>query len=225
MTTVLIVNASARTSRSLTRQLSQAFEHGWRHRFPLGRVIHRDVGREPPGFISESWVEAAFTPDGSRTFGQRHMLSESDRLIGEVQQADVIVIATPMYNYGMPASLKAWLDNVIRIDRTFDFDLRRGDYPLRPTMTGKTLVMLTSSGEFGFEAGGERERSSHLVPHLRTVSRYLGVVDDYHVGIEYQEFGDERHEHSKATAFSEISVLVDSVEQNLSQHLGVGSWG
>lgn len=101
-----------------------------------------------------------------------------------------------MYNYGMPAQLKAWFDQIIRINKTFDFDLARGDRPLAPIFSGKSLLIITSSGEFGFEKGGINEASSHLVPHLRTLSKYLGATDIYEITSEYQEFADQRHERS-----------------------------
>jgi FMN-dependent NADH-azoreductase len=136
-------------------------------------------------------------------------------LIGELEAADVIVIGTPMYNYGMPARLKAWLDQVIRVDRTFSFDLARGDWPLEPLLAGKALILLTSSGEFGFSGDGVRADMNHLDTHLRVASRYLGVGRTFHVGIEYQEFGDDRHERSVADAFTAVPRLLGEVSDFL----------
>ncbi|MEQ8233811.1 MAG: NAD(P)H-dependent oxidoreductase, partial [Gammaproteobacteria bacterium] len=126
----------------------------------------------------------------------------------EVEAADVIVIGAPMYNYGMPAALKAWFDQIVRIDRTFTFDLARGDQPLEPMLSGKQVVVLASWGEFGFEPGGQNAAHNHLVPHIRTCSRYLGAESFDFLAIEYQEFGDERHEASKREAFNEIPALL-----------------
>jgi len=107
----------------------------------------------------------------------------------------------------MPAQLKAWFDQIIRNNKTFDFDLARGDQPLAPIFSGKTLVIITSSGEFGFEKGGINEHANHLAPHIRTLSKYLGVEEIYEVACEYQEFGDERHEKSLRDAESTIENL------------------
>ena len=211
MNTILLVNASVRVNRSLSRDLSKRFEQAWLRRFPEDSFVNRDVGAEPPPPISEAWIDAAFTELESRSDTQHRELAVSEQLIGEVEAADVIVIATPMYNYGMPAGLKAWVDQIVRVNRTFDFDLARGDYPLRPLLRDKVLVMLTSTGEFGFEQEGPRAALNHLTPHLRTVARYLGVTAEFHVGIEYQEFGDERHAESKATAHARVSELIEEV--------------
>ena len=211
--TILRLDASARISRSLSRGLADEFVRGWRRRRSDDRILLRDVGIAPPPPISEPWIDAAFTPEAQRTEQQRALLSLSDELIGELRQADLLLIATPMYNYGMPAALKAWVDQVIRVHETFTFDLARGDWPLEPVLKGKTLVLLTSSGEFGFARGGERAELDQLTPHLRTCSRYLGVAETHRVAIEYQEFGDERHRRSVAEAQAEVGRLVDHLSR------------
>ena len=169
--------------------------------------IYRDVGVNPPPFITQEWVGAVFTPEHNRTKPQRDILSVSDQLIQEVTDADIILISSPMYNYGMPAQLKAWFDQIIRINKTFDFDLTRGDFPLKPTLSGKTLILVTSSGEFGFEPNGIRAEANHLTPHLKTLSKYLGVDNIYEIHSEYQEFADDRHVQSLADAYSRAATL------------------
>lgn len=209
MTTILRIDASPRRARSLTRRLADRFVDTWLSQCPGDRVVARDVGVEPPPAVSEAWIAAVFTPEAERDAAQRALLALSDRLIDELAAADVIVMAVPMHNYGMPAALKAWIDQVVRINRTFTFDLGRGDWPLEPVMGGKTLVLLTASGEFGFAPGGVREGSNHLDPHIRTVAHYLGVSETHHLAIEYQEFRDARHEASIDAAHAAVPVLVE----------------
>lgn len=207
MSQILHIDASARRGRSITRELTRAFLAEWQHRQPESVVTRRDVGTEPPPAISEGWIGAAFAGE-SRTEAQRELLALSDRLIDEVTAADLIVIGAPMYNYGMPAALKAWFDQVIRVDRTFTFDLARGDHPLEPVLTGKQVVVMASWGEFGFGPGEVNAEHGHLIPHIRSCSRYLGAAAVEHLAVEYQEFGDERHEASKRAAFEAIPSLV-----------------
>ena len=171
------------------------------------RIVFAHVGVNPPPFITQDWIGAVFTPDDKKTAEQQQLLALSDTLIAEIAAADIIVISSPMYNYGMPAQLKAWFDQVIRINQTFDFDLSRGDFPLQPLLGGKTLVVITSTGEFGFEQGGIREHMSHLVPHLRTLSKYLGVSTIHEIASEYQEFADVRHQLSLDNAYSQAAAL------------------
>jgi len=207
MTKLLRIDASARVSRSLTRALADRFVEIWLQRFPQDDIVSRDVGRNPPAFITEDWIAAAFAKE--RLPEQDALLELSDELIAEVANADVMIMATPMYNYGMPAALKAWFDQVVRIDKTFTFDLSRGDAPLEPVFAGKTLVLLTSWGEFGFAPGERNAGRDSLTPHVSTASRYLGVEAFHHVGIEYQEFSDERFEFSKKDAFAALEPLVE----------------
>ncbi len=209
MNKILRIDASARTSRSLTRTLADRFTDSWLTRRPGDEVILRDVGRNPPAIISEDWIAAAFAKE--RTQEQEQLLAASEELIAEVAEAQIIVLAAPMYNYGMPAALKAWFDQVVRVDKTFTFDLARGDAPLEPVFSGKTLILLTSWGEFGFGPGGPNEGRDCLTPHVRTAARYLGVETFHHIGIEFQEFGDERFEASRESAFTAIEPLVEKL--------------
>ena len=215
MTTLLHIDASARGSRSLSRRLSEHFISVWLARRPSDTMIVRDVGRNPPPITTELWIGSVFTAEDERTDEQRNAIIASDELIAELDKSDIIVMGTPMYNYGMPAALKAWFDNVIRIGKTFTFDLARGDYPLEPIMMGKTLVILSARGEFGFEPGGMREDMNHLETHIRTCARYLDVEKTHLTAIDYQEFGDERHERSTKDAYAAVPQLVELLQSNL----------
>ena len=216
MTTLLHLDASARVTRSLSRKLTHTFMENWLASRPNDTVIKRDVGLNPPSVISEAWIAAAFKPIDQRTPEQEAILQESDELLAELEPADIVVMGTPMYNYGMPAALKAWIDQVIRIGRTFSFDLARGEQPIEPILTGKILVILTSSGEGGFDIGGVHATQNHLDPAIITASRLLGVSEHHIIRIEYQEFGDDRHQRSIQAAHAAIPELV----QQLSQKLG-----
>jgi len=215
MATLLQIDASARVTRSLSRGLTSAFTEHWLEKRPNDTIIKRDVGLNPPPAISEAWIAAAFTTLEKRTLEQQDALKISDELLQELEPADLLIIGTPMYNYGMPAALKAWIDQVIRIGRTFSFDLNRGEQPIEPILTGKRLVILSSSGEGGFEVGGAHETMNHLEPHIVTASWLLGVSEHHVIRIEYQEFGDERHQESIKAAHEAIPKLVEQLTQQL----------
>ena len=215
MNTILKIDASARVTRSLSRGLTTAFTEQWLQYRPNDTIIIRDVGLNPPPIISEAWIAAAFTASEKRMPEQLEVLKISDQLIDELESADIMVIGTPMYNYGMPASLKAWIDQVIRVGRTFSFDLARGEQPIEPMLTGKTLVILAASGEGGFELGGVNAAINHLDPHIVVASRLFGVSKHYVIRIEYQEFRDDRHQQSIKSAYGEIADLVQKISQNM----------
>ena len=201
---------------SISKKLAKKFISQFKERTSIDEYIYRDVGVNPPQFISQDWIGAVFTPESNRSSQQKMLLAQSDEFIAEVEKANLIVISSPMYNYGMPAQLKAWFDQIIRINKTFDFDLARGDKPLAPLLSGKTLLIVTSSGEFGFEKGGINELSNHLIPHLRTLSKYLGVTEIYEISSEYQEFADDRHAKSLQMAERKASEIASLLAEKLS---------
>ena len=204
---VLRVDSSVRQTGSLSRQVGDAFMESLRQTHPTLELTERDVGVNPPPIITSDWVAAAFTPEDDRSAEQTQLLASSDEAIAELRQAQIILITAPMYNYGMPAGLKAWVDSVVRKDQTFTFDLARGDFPLEPVLSGKTLVLATAWGEFGFEPGGVRDGQGHLVGHVKAVSGYLGADRFEHVGVEYQEFADARHQASMEAALKRAHAL------------------
>lgn len=215
--TLLRIDSSCRGERSLTRMLSSSFIAEWKRQQPETEIIERDVGRKPPPFVSEQWIAAAFTDPEKRTESMQGLLSYSDECIRELRRASVYVFAVPMYNYGMPAAMKAWIDQIIRVNETFTFDLSRGDYPLKPILQAKRMIVLSSRGEFGFEPGGMRESMNHLDPHLKTLERYLGVVRKWTASIEYQEFGDERHNRSKQEVLDSIPRIVAELIREIAE--------
>ena len=223
MTVILHIDSSVRAISnanpehdSISKKLANTLILELKEQGKIDEYIYRDVGIEPPQYITQDWIGAVFCPESRRTPQQKQILALSDEMIAEVVKADLIVISSPMYNYGMPAQLKAWFDQIIRINKTFDFDLSRGDKPLSPLLSGKTLVIVTSSGEFGFEKGGINEDSNHLVPHLRTLSKYLGVKNIHEIVSEYQEFADHRQAQSLQMAKSKAIAIASVLANNLS---------
>lgn len=203
MTTLLRIDASAQLEdRSLTRALTTLFTTEFMQASPEAKLITRDVGQHPIPAIDHHFIHAAFTPLEAREDWMAERLALSDRLIDEVAAADIIVLGAPMYNYGMPAALKGWIDHIARIGRTFSFDLSRGDFPIEPILKGKELVVLSSRGEFGFEKGGLREHLNTLDPAIAACAHYFGVAaaDIHTVAIEYQEFKDIHHNQSVIAA-------------------------
>lgn len=210
--TLLHIDASAQIEeRSHTRKLTNAFIDRWTSLRAQDRIIRRDVGRSPIPAIDQDWIAAAFTKPQDRSPAMIERLALSDELVDEVIASDVIVMGVPMYNYGVPAALKGWIDQIARIGRTFSFDLARGDVPIEPILTGKTLVVLSARGEFGFAPGGMRAHMNALDPALAACAHYFGVArDDIHtITIEYQEFKDERYLRSVAEAELAVPALVD----------------
>ena len=142
MSTLLHIDSSARREASVSRRLTQRFADEWRSRHPDGRVIVRDLAQAAPPHVSESLIGAYFTPEEQRDAAQRATLAESDALVDELLAADTIVIGAPMYNFALPSSLKAWIDHVVRVGRTFAY----GANGPSGLVHGKRVVVILSRG-------------------------------------------------------------------------------
>jgi FMN-dependent NADH-azoreductase len=216
MTTLLHIDASARPGRSdrqphgsHTRRLSARFVERWRAARPHDTVIYRDVGKDPPPPVSGEWIHAAFTPPERREPWMHQALALSDTLVDELLDADVIVAGVPMYNFGMPAAFKAWIDQIVRVGRTFGFDRSRQDAPYWPLLTDRPrrLVILSSRGDYGY---ADRLRAmNHVEDAIRTAFGYIGITDVHGVAAEYDEFGGQALARSLAGAEAEVDALAD----------------
>lgn len=218
MIRLLHIDSSARPGRSdehahgsHTRRLSARFIRQWLSLRPQDPVARRDLALHPPAPVTGHWVRAAFTPAAQRTPEMQAALAESDALVDELIGADLVVIGVPMYNFGMPSTLKAWIDNIVRVGRTFGFDRRRAGEPYWPLLAnqGKRLVLLSSRGDYGYEPGQRLGASNHVEAAVITPLRYVGIDTVDRVAIEYDEFADERLRDSIAAAEAEVDALAE----------------
>jgi FMN-dependent NADH-azoreductase len=194
---------------SHTRRLSRRFADRWSASRPDDAVIYRDVGAAPPQPVTEAWIAAAFCPPERRDEAQRAVLAESDRLTTELMAADLLVIGAPMYNFGLPAQLKAWIDNVVRVGVTFGFDRARAGEPYWPLLApGKRMVILTARGDFGYDPGGRLAAMNLVESGLKVPLAYIGLTDSDSVAVEYDEFADARLSASIARAEEAVDRLV-----------------
>jgi len=220
MSTLLHIDASARAGRSgvdshgsHTRRLSARFVERWRAACPKDRIDYLDVGARPPSPVTGAWIHAAFTPPSAREPWMGEALAESDRLVDQLIAADLIVVGLPMYNFGVPAQFKAYIDNIVRVGRTFGFDRARGEVPYWPMLAdaGKRLVLLGSRGDFGYGAGERIAHLNHTEASVRSVFGYIGITEVHELAVEYDEFGDERLAQSLVEAERGVDRLVDEL--------------
>ena len=220
MTRLLHLDASARPGRrgieprgAYTRAMSDRFVRRWRAARPGDPVRYRDLGAAPPPLVDHAWIRAEFTPQAQRDATMRERLAPSDALVDELVASDLLVIGAPLYNFGMPAPLKAWVDSVVRIGRTVAFDPARGEDPYIPLLADRPrrVVLLSSRGGHGMDPGGPLAHMNHLDPHLRTALGFIGISEVHSIAVEYEEFGDERLDASVAAAMARIDALVDTL--------------
>jgi FMN-dependent NADH-azoreductase len=170
-TTLLHLDASPRGSRSRSRQLGQKFLAAWRAAHPGAPVRVRDISREPPPFITEAWVEGAFTAADQRSAAAREAMAISDGYVDDVLAADEIVITTPIYNFSLPAVLKAWIDQIIRSGRTFSV----GPDGLAGLAGGKRVIVIVASGA-DLRPESPMGASNFVEPYLRAVFGFIGIT-------------------------------------------------
>ena len=108
MNSLLVINASGRVTRSITRHLTARFAAGWTSRLSGAEVLARDIGVDPPPVVDEKWICAEFAAPTERTAEMQQSLALSEVLIDELFKAEVVVLGAPMYNFGMPGQLKAY---------------------------------------------------------------------------------------------------------------------
>lgn len=217
MTTIVRIDSSARTGfsgrdayGSHTRRLTQHFIDQWLAQAPRTQVLTRDVALTPPAPVNGKWVHAAFTKPELREPWMAETLAESDMLIDELESADIVLIGAPMYNFGIPAPLKAWIDNIVRVGRTFGFDRGRDGAPYWPMLApGKQLVILGARGDGGYGPGGALAANNFVEDSLRVPLAYIGITETWSIAAEWDEFADDRFAASLRLAEAEIDALVD----------------
>ncbi|NJO20956.1 MAG: FMN-dependent NADH-azoreductase [Spirulinaceae cyanobacterium RM2_2_10] len=209
MKPLLIINASGRITRSITRHLTTRFADGWRSRQPGAEILIRDVGVNPPPPVDEAWIAAAFAPAHSRNSIMQQSLATSEALIDELVQSQAIVIGVPMYNFGMPAQLKAYFDQIIRVGRTFSFDPDSPE-PYRPLLEPKPVVVIISAGDGSLHPGGSLAHHNFVEPHLHTLFWFLGFSQVHVVRVGYVEYQDDRFAQSITTAEATVEDILDS---------------
>ena len=229
---LLHIDASARAGRSgtdphgsHTRRLSARFVERWRQARPGDRIDHLDVGQHPPAPVDGRWIHAAFTPPAAREPWMSGALAESDRLVDQLIAADLVVIGLPMYNFSVPAQFKAWIDNIVRVGRTFGFDRARGAVPYWPLLAdaGTRVVLLGARGDHGYgygdgEGGGGRvAHLNHTESSVRAALGYIGITEVFEAAVESDEFGGEQLAQSLRRTESRVDDLADFLLRSITR--------
>ncbi len=172
MSTLLHLDSSPMGDYSVSRHLTKTFVEHWTKANPEGTVITRDVTTPVVPPVTAAWVGAAYTPEDKRSAEQKALLTLSDELVGDLKTADEYVIGVPMWNFGVPSMLKAWIDQIARVNVTFSYATGA---PVG-LLTGKKATVLIAAGG-NYDAGTATEGLNFVEPYLKTVLGFLGVSD------------------------------------------------
>lgn len=169
MTSLLVVETSPRGDHSISRNMTRLFVAEWRAAHPGGDVVVRDLMETDLQFVNAPWLQAYFTPAEQHSPEMKEALRLSDELVAEILAADQIAIATPVYNYNVPAALKAWVDHIVRKGMTLGFDGKG-------LVTGKRATVLLASGGVYTEGSPIRDRDI-ATQYLRLILNVIGITD------------------------------------------------
>ena len=172
MPTLLHIDSSPLYGRSVSRQLTGAFVTQWKASHPNGTIVDRDLTATVIPPVTAEWVGAVYTPEEARTPQQKELLSLSDSLVTELEQADEYVFGVPMHNFGVPSALKLWIDQIARVGKTFTY----ADGTPKGLITGKKATFIIATGGI-YDAQTQMASFNFVEPYLRSVFGFLGVTD------------------------------------------------
>ncbi len=201
---MLEIQSSVREAGSISRSLSAEFIQAWQTVHPETQYQKRDVGINPPNHPTEFWTKANYTLPEVRSPEMIFALTASENLIEELLWADCLLLGVPMYNFTVPSTLKAYLDNIVRINRTFTFDPTT--YTFQGLAKGKKALIITpSAGNFveGTPLGG----MNFCDTYLRSVLGFIGIEDVTVVPVPDQFMSDEIRQREISTARAKLMNL------------------
>jgi FMN-dependent NADH-azoreductase len=172
MPTLLRIDSSPLYGHSVSRQLTAAFLDKWKSAHPDGIVIDRDLNATQISPITAEWVGAVYTPDESRTPQQKKLLKPSDSFVAELYQADEYLFGVPMHNFGVPSVLKLWIDQIVRVGKTFSY----ADGTGKGLLAGKKATFIIATGGI-YDQQTQLASFNFVEPYLRSLFGFLGVTD------------------------------------------------
>ena len=196
---ILQINSSARTEGSHSTRLAQDIVARLRLANPGATLTVRDLAATPHPQLDQQALNALFTPEEQRTAGQAARVALDDVLIAELQAADVVVLGVPMYNFGVSAQLKNWIDAVSRAKVTFRYTATGPEGLLKGK---KVFVALTRGGIY------RNTPNDSQVPYLKTVLGFLGMSDLQFVYAEGLAMGAEAERAALASANDQIAEVL-----------------
>ena len=202
MSHILHLDASARAERSISRTLAYEFLTAWKDKHPNDIVTYRDLGHQAIPHVTEAWIAAAYSSPADYTPELQAAVRLSDELIDELLAADRYIVGLPMYNFSVPSVFKAYIDQVVRVGRTFAVDSSGYTGLVKDR---KMLVITAQSGSY--RPGTPMEAYNFHEPYLRAIFGLIGVTDISFIYADGLTMGDEAREKSVAAARVEVQSM------------------
>lgn len=173
MATVLRIDSSARLEGSHSRDLADYFQQVWLEKHPSDSFITRDVTQPAIPHVDGLAIAGFQTPPDLQTPEMKQAVALSDELIAELKQAEMLVVSAPMYNFSVPSTMKAWVDQIVRAGHTFAVE----GNSFRGLLTTKQAFILSASGAGGYEPGGAFAALNFVEPYFERLFGFLGVQE------------------------------------------------
>ena len=170
--TLLHIDSSPRGEASLSRRLSGEYVAQWERANPNGTILRRDLTTSKLPVLTAEWIGASFTPEASRAPAQRELLRISDTLIAELNAANEYVIGLPMHNFTIAAALRLWIDQIVRVGKTFAYV---DGLPSGLLRNKRTTFFITTGGVY--TPGTSMAACDFAEPYLRTIFGFLGISE------------------------------------------------
>ena len=200
MAQILHIDSSPRGKRSLSRSLTGEFNRIWKQTYPEDKIVYRDLGHNPVPFVDESWIAAAFSPKEQLTPELKSAIKISDELIDEFLAAKVCVFGVPMYNYSIPANFKAYIDQIVRVGRTFSATANGYEGLVKDQ---KKILFVTARS-----ISYENSPLDFQEPYLKAVFELIGITDITFIHANNLAMGDEARQKSLAEARNYIQQFI-----------------
>lgn len=171
MTQILHIDSSPRGERSHSRQLTRAFVEDLKGSHPDATVVYHDLGHQPVPPVDEPWIAAAYSDPATHTPELKQAIALSNQLVDELLASDILVIGAPMYNFSIPSTLKAYIDQIVRAGRTFTFPGYEG------LATGKKAFIFCARGGGDYGVGEQMEAANFQDPYFKTIFGMIGITD------------------------------------------------
>jgi FMN-dependent NADH-azoreductase len=169
MPTLLRIDVSPRGDYSISKRLADAATAAWQQKNPDGAIVTRNLSHAPLPVVDLPWILGAYTTPDQHTPEQKAAIKVSDDLVAELFAADEILIATPMFNFSLPAALKSWIDHVVRMGRTVN-----GKY--EGLVKGKKVFVLVASGGV-YDPGSHSEKMDFFTSYMKFILGFIGLTD------------------------------------------------
>lgn len=207
---LLVINSSARTTGSQSRKLAETFINHWKKRHINSTIHLRELGNEIIPHITEQWISAAFKPLENRTKEDSNALELSDQYIKELKNADIIVIASPMYNWSIPSSLKAYIDQVVRVNETWKYNPDDVQNPYIGLLENKEVVLLLTRGSQGYEKGSYNEHIDFQTHYLKRVFNVMGISVIHVINLDGEANDKENYNLAISSAHQKTIDLIET---------------